>query len=278
MPESPEVQAFVEFVYEHAIGRSIRSVEIVDYRALKTREPAPAELAGCHVSSVLRFGKYVDIDAGQWHLVISFGRHGWATWRGTDVADDAAEPTDGPSVVARVRFDDGAGFDLTDAGQFRSAAVYVVAEAADVPGIAKLGTDPADPTFTRGDFERAVDGRRKQIKALLQEQESFAGVGNAYSDEILHVAQISPVMHASELSDDERERLYDATRQVILDAIDARRGIPIDQLKGAKVASMRVHGRADQFCPVCGSTVQSLGTGDSTGQYCPGCQTGGATL
>lgn len=276
MPESPEVQAFTEFLYERALGRAIGSVDIVDYRALKTREPAPAVLAGHLVVSVLRSGKYVDIDAGQWHLVISFGRHGWATWRD---AGDAAAATDADApVVARVRFDDGAGFDLTDAGQFRSAALFVVAEPSDIPGVQKLGADPADPTYTRGDFERAVDGRRKQIKALLQEQESFAGIGNAYSDEILHVARISPTVHAAELGDAERERLYGATREVILAAIEQRRGVPVDQLKAAKVASMRVHGRAGEACPVCGTTVLGFGKGDSTAQYCPTCQTEGATL
>ena len=275
MPESPEVQAFTDLLYERALGRVLAEVDVVDYRALKTREPAPAVLVGRTVGSVMRSGKYVDVDAAPWHLVISFGRHGWATWR--DAPGVAPNP-DEPPVVARIRFDDEAGFDLTDAGQYRSAALFVVAEPSDVPGIEKLGPDPADPTYTRGDFERAVDGRHKQIKALLQEQESFAGVGNAYSDEILHRARISPVVHAADLDDDERDRLYAATREVILTAIDDRRGIPLDELKAAKVASMRVHGRSGQECPVCGATVLGVGKADSTSQYCPACQTGGATL
>lgn len=277
MPEAPEVQAFVEFLYGQALGREVRSVEILDYRALKTREPDPAVLQGCRVSSVLRSGKYVDIDAGQWHLVVTFGRHGWATWREAEAADSQPGP-DQPAVVARVLFDDGRGFDLTDAGRFRSAGLFVVSEPRDVPGVAKLGPDPADPTYTRGDFERAVDGRRKQVKALLQEQESFAGIGNAYSDEILHVARISPTVHAADLTTPERDRLFAATRGVIRTAIEQRRGVPIDQLKAAKVASMRVHGRTDEPCPVCGTTVRSFGAGDSTAQYCPTCQTGGAPV
>ncbi len=275
MPESPEVQAFVDFLYEHAEGSDIRSVEIVDYRALKTREPSPEALAGLRVSTVLRSGKYVDIDAGQWHLVISFGRHGWAVWRGPHATADrqtAPAGPDEPAIVARIRFANGSGFDLTDAGQFRSAALYIVSEPTDVPGIAKLGQDPADPTFTRGDFERALDGRRKQIKALLQEQESFAGIGNAYSDEILHVARISPIVHAVDLDQDARDRLFAATRDVILGAIQDRRGIPLDRLKAEKVAAMRVHGRTGQRCPVCGGTIQDIGRDAATGQYCPACQ------
>lgn len=276
MPESPEVQAFVELVYSRALGRDIRSVEIVDPRALRTRRPAPSALEGCRVSTVLRTGKHVDIDAGEWHLVVSFGRHGWAVWHEMDAAEPSAG--DDATVVARVRFDDGAGFDVTDAGQFRSVALFIVADPSDIPGIAKLGPDPADPTFTRGDFQRAVSGRRKQVKALLQEQKSLAGIGNAYSDEILHVARIAPTTQAADLTLVEQDRLYDATRSVILGAMDQRRGIPIDQLKAAKVASMRVHGRTGEACPVCATPVQSIGSGDSTTQYCSVCQTGGPTL
>lgn len=272
MPESPEVQTFVDVLYERAVERHIRSLEITDYRSLKTREPAVDVLDGCLVSAVLRFGKYVDIDAGSWHLVVSFGRHGWAVFSGADGDEVATPAPDAPAVVGRLRFDDGSGFDLTDAGQFRSAALYLVSDPTDVPGIMKLGLDPADPTYTRGDFERAVDGRRKQLKALLQEQDSFAGIGNAYSDEILYAARLSPTVHAADLDESQRDRLFTATREVIRAAIDDRRGIPIADLKAAKIAAMRVHGRTGQPCPDCGGTIENIGRDDASGQWCPQCQ------
>jgi len=147
-----------------------------------------------------------------------------------------------------------------------------------VPGIARLGPDPAADGFTRSAFEAALGGRRKQVKAILQEQESLAGIGNAYSDEILHEARISPVTHASALGDDARARLYDATVCTVREAIDARRGIPIDMLKAAKVATMRVHGRGGGACPVCGDTIRDFTFAGTSAQYCPTCQTAGAEL
>ena len=147
-----------------------------------------------------------------------------------------------------------------------------------MPAIAKLGPDPADPAFTRADFDAALGGRRKQVKAILLEQESLAGIGNGYSDEILHAARVSPVAHAAVLAADAVERLFDATIETVRGAIDARRGIPIDQLKAAKVAVMRVHGRAGEPCPRCGDTIRDFRFGSTSAQYCPTCQTGGIAL
>ena len=147
-----------------------------------------------------------------------------------------------------------------------------------MPAVGKLGPDPADPDFTRADFDAAVAGRRKQVKAVLQEQESLAGIGNAYSDEILHTAKVSPVGHAAALAPDELDRLFDATIGVIAQAIEARRGVPIDGLKAAKVAAMRVHGRAGETCPVCGDTIRDFSFASTTAQYCPTCQTRGEIL
>jgi formamidopyrimidine-DNA glycosylase len=167
---------------------------------------------------------------------------------------------------------------VTDAGTWVSLGLFVVDDAREVPAIAKLGPDPADPSFTRDVFEAALGGRRKQIKAILQEQESIAGIGNAYSDEILHLARISPVAHAATLTEDERARLYDATVSTVRDAIAARQGVPIDELKAAKVAAMRVHGRSGEACPVCGGTIRDVTFSGASAQYCPTCQTDGEAL
>ncbi|MFD4422101.1 Fpg/Nei family DNA glycosylase [Agromyces sp. NPDC058484] len=291
MPESPEVEALIEELDARLAGRAITDVDVVEFRVTKTRaRPLPA-LVGERVTGATRHGKLVDLALGGSHLVVSLGRHGWARWRDvestasdavgdagsaveTDAAADAALP---PTLVA-LEFDDGSTLEFTDAGDWVSLGGWVVDDPADVPAVAKLGPDPADPGFSRADFDRAVVGRRKQVKAVLQEQESLAGIGNAYSDEILHAAEVSPVAHAAALTEAELDRLFAATIDVIRSAIEARSGVPVDQLKAAKVADMRVHGRAGESCPVCGDTIRDFSFASTTAQYCPTCQTGGAEL
>jgi formamidopyrimidine-DNA glycosylase len=276
MPESPEVQALADFLAEQIAGKTIASVDILEFRVVKTRATPPDDLVGESVSAVRRFGKHLDVRVGDRHLGISLGRHGWARW--TDPGEDPATGDEAPHSLASIVFDDGAVLDLTDAGTWVSLGLSVTGRPTDVAAVAKLGPDPADADFSLAHVDAVVKGRRKQLKALLQEQESIAGVGNAYSDEILHRARLSPIRHASTLDDEDRQALFDATVGTIREAIDARRGIPIDQLKAAKVASMRVHGRVGEPCPVCSDTVREVRFGSSTADYCPTCQTGGAIL
>jgi formamidopyrimidine-DNA glycosylase len=270
MPESPEVQALAEFLGENATNRSIRSIDLDEFRALKTRQRPLDELAGATITGVQRFGKHLDVETDAAHLVISFGRAGWARWNG-EAAPDA------PPVIAAIPLD-GALLELTDAGEWLSIGLSVVDSPYEVSAIAKLGPDPVDDEFTLAVFEKVVVGRRKQLKALLQEQETFAGIGNAYSDEILHTAKLSPVVHAAALGEGERDRLFDAVTSVLRGAVDARRGIAPHELKAAKVASMRVHGRGGEACPVCGDTILDHASSSTTSQYCPTCQTGGVPL
>jgi formamidopyrimidine-DNA glycosylase len=276
MPESPEVQALADELDAQLAGRTIAEVDVVEFRVAKTRARPLESIVGERVAGVARHGKLIDlaIESGA-HLVVSLGRHGWARWAETDAAG-TADPAE--TALAAIRFDDDRTLELTDAGNFVSLGAWVVDDPREVPAVAKQGPDPADAGFTRADFDRAMVGRRKQVKAVLQEQESLAGIGNAYSDEILHAARISPVVHASTLSPDELDRLYEATVGVIRSAIDARRGIPIADQKAAKVAAMRVHGRAGEPCPVCGGTIRDFTFASTTAQYCPSCQTGGEIL
>ncbi|MET0297803.1 MAG: DNA-formamidopyrimidine glycosylase family protein, partial [Microbacterium sp.] len=265
MPESPEVQALVDFLGEHAVGRRIADVDVLEFRTVKTRARPPSGLVGEEITGASRFGKHVDLAVGDAHFGIALGRHGWARW-----TEPGAEPVpgdDAPPSLATIALDDGARLDLTDAGAWVSLGLTVTDDPRDVPAVAKLGADPADPGFSRADLDAVIVGRRKQLKAVLQEQESLAGIGNAYSDEILHAAKLSPVVRAADLSADERERLFTATTSILRDAIAARRGIPLDQLKAAKVASMRVHGRAGEACPVCGGTVREFAFGSTTAEY-----------
>jgi len=276
MPESPEVQALAEALGARFTGRELRDVDVIEFRTTKTRTRPPTTLMGRRMTGATRHGKHLDLAFGAaQHLVVSLGRHGWARLR---EADGAALPEDAPPALVAMTFDDGGVLEFTDAGGWVSIGLSVVDDPAEVPAVAKLGPDPADPAFSRADFDRAVVGRRKQVKAVLQEQESLAGIGNAYSDEILYTARISPVVHAAALTEAERDRLFEATTGVIVDAIAARRGIPIDGLKAAKVAAMRVHGRAGEPCPVCGDTIRDFSFASTTAQYCPTDQTDGAVL
>jgi formamidopyrimidine-DNA glycosylase len=276
MPESPEVEALVEDLATRLAGREITDVDVVEFRAAKTRGRPPSSLRGERVRGAARHGKHVDLEVGDaQHLVVSLGRHGWARYANGEVDASVA---DAPPTLVELTFDDGTVVELTDAGDWVSLGCWVVDDPMEVPAVAKLGPDPANPEFTRDDFDRVVTGRRKQVKAVLQEQESLAGIGNAYSDEILHLAKISPVTHAAALSDAELDRLFEATVGIIRGAIEQQHGVPIDQLKAAKVASMRVHGRAGETCPVCGDTVLDFSFASTTAQYCPTCQTGGERL
>ncbi len=278
MPESPEVQALAEFLDGRLTGHGIAEVDLVEFRVLKTRARPLTGLLGARVLGVQRIGKHVDLALDRAHLVVSLGRHGWARWTEPGQDEPALVAPGDPPALATLVFDDGGLLELTDAGDWVSLGLSVVDDPREVSSIAKLGPDPADAGFTRADFDRAVHGRRKQIKAILQEQESLAGIGNAYSDEILHAARISPVAHAAALDERALSALFDATTSTVREAGAARRGIPIDQLKAAKVAAMRVHGRAGQACPRCGDTIRGFRFASTTAEYCPTCQTEGDLL
>jgi formamidopyrimidine-DNA glycosylase len=275
MPESPEVEALTGFLADTASGREILGVDVLEFRSIKTRAAPPSSLVGRTITGAARHGKHVELVLDGSSLVVSLGRHGWMRWLDANASEPAA---DQPPALAEFALSGDATLQATDAGNWVSLGLSVVGDAREVPAIAKLGPDPADPGFTRGDFDAALGRRRKQVKAILQEQESLAGIGNAYSDEILHLARVSPVVHAAALDGARADRLFEATLATVRGAIDAQRGVPIDQLKARKVASMRVHGRAGEACPVCGDTIRDFAFASTTAQYCPTCQTGGAIL
>lgn len=281
MPESPEVQALADELDARLAGRAIREVDVLEFRVNKTRARPLGSTVGERVLSVSRHGKLLDFALdGSEHLVVSLGRHGWARWGddGDGASSDGEADASAPVTLATIGFDDGPALELTDAGDFVSLGGWVVDQPAEVPAVAKLGPDPASPRFTRAEFDHAFVGRRKQAKAVLQEQESLAGIGNAYSDEILFTAKVSPVVHAATLSGEELDRLYEATVGTMRAAVEARRGVPIADLKAAKVAAMRVHGRTGEPCPDCGGTVHDFSFASTTAQYCPTCQTDGELL
>ncbi len=276
MPEMPEVQGLVSFLGARVVGLGVVSVEVGSIAVLKTYDPAPQSLAGAPVDSVSRHGKFLDLDCDGIHLVFHLAKAGWLRWYDATPAT-LVRPGKSP-IALRVRLSDGSGFDLTEAGTRKSLAVYVVRDPMLVPGIARLGPDPLDASFTLEALAGILSGRRTQIKGVLRDQGIIAGVGNAYSDEILHVARLSPYALAASLTDDQVSRLYTALRETLAGAVAAAEGKPAAELKDAKRAGMRVHGRTGAACPECGDVVREVSFADTSLQYCATCQTGGKPL
>lgn len=277
MPELPEVEALTGFLRDKLVGVVLAQVELASFSVLKTYAPAPQALAGLFVTDVRRHGKWVDLDVDGLHLVFHLSRAGWLRWY--DKAPATRLRPGGKSPVAlRVSFDNGAAFDLTEQGTQKRLAAYIVKDPTDVPGIASLGPDPLAEGFSREQFAAILTGRRSQIKGVLRDQSLLAGVGNAYSDEALHVAKLSPYAIADSLDDEQVSRLYDALIGTLRDAVGAASGKPAKDLKDAKRAGLRVHGRTGEKCPECGDVVREVSFADRSMQYCATCQTGGKPL
>jgi formamidopyrimidine-DNA glycosylase len=286
MPELPEVEALAGFLRERAVGRTVTQVGVGDIAALKTFRPPPDALVGATVADASRHGKWLDLmvatPTGEpLHLVWHLSRAGWVRWS-DQLATTPVRPGRSP-LALRVRLDDGSGFDLTEQGTRRRLAVHVVEDPHEVPQIATLGVEPLSPEFTRERFDELLAARNQQVKGLLRDQGTIAGIGNAYSEEILHAARTSPFALTRSLTREQADRLYDATLDVLEQAVAAAAGTPAAQLKDAKRGGMRVHGRTGQPCPgwdgvPCGDTVHEVSFADSSLQYCPTCQTGGKPL
>ncbi|MFB8090485.1 Fpg/Nei family DNA glycosylase [Streptomyces sp. NPDC055992] len=276
MPELPEVEALRLFLDDHLVGNEIDRVLPLAISVLKTYDPPLTALHGGTVTDVRRHGKFLDIGVGPLHLITHLARAGWLRWND---AFPAAPPRPGKGPLAlRTVLTGGDGFDLTEAGTTKRLAVHLVHDPAEVPGIARLGPDPLGPGFDRDAFAALLAGERRQIKGALRDQSLIAGIGNAYSDEILHVAKMSPFKLTANLTDDEVTRLHDAMRSTLLDAVARSGGVEAGRLKAEKKSAMRVHGRTGQACPVCGDTIREVSFSDSSLQYCPTCQTGGKPL
>ncbi len=259
-------------------GRAIVRVDIAAFSALKTFDPPLSSLDGTFVEDVTRHGKFLDIATGGLHLVVHLARAGWIRWR-AEVPALPPRPSTKSGLAARVVLDDDSGLDITEAGTKKSLAVYVVRQPADVPGIARLGPDPLADEFTIDVLQRILeDAGRAQIKGVLRQQSIVAGIGNAYSDELLHAAKMSPFKPASSLNPDDVQVLYDAIRDVLGDAVERSRGLAASELKGEKKSNLAVHGKKGAKCPVCGDVVREVSFADSFLNYCATCQTGGKPL
>jgi formamidopyrimidine-DNA glycosylase len=265
------------------VGRVIDRGDVAEIAVLKTYDPPLTALRGRTITATGRYGKFLDLVTEQepgggpvLHLITHLARAGWLRWRGK-LPPQPPRPGRGP-LAFRLRFTDGAGFDLTEAGTRKRLAVYLVADPAAIPGIAALGPDPLDPSFTAGTLAGILAGRRTQIKGVLRDQKIIAGIGNAYSDEVLHAAKMSPFRLAASLTGDDVAALHAVIVGTLRDAIARSDGLAAGDLKKEKKAGLRVHGRAGQPCTVCGDTIREVSFADSALQYCPTCQTGGKPL
>ena len=282
VPELPEVEALAADLRERAIGREIDRADVAEFSVLKTYEPPLSALHGAIVTGTSRRGKFLDLICAQpaggpsLHLVSHLARAGWLRWR-DELPAAPAKPGKGP-LAFRVRFTDGSGFDLTEAGTRKRLAVYLVTDIEQIPGVASLGPEPLDAGFTVDVLAGILAARRTQIKGVLRDQKLIAGIGNAYSDEVLHAAKMSPFRLASSLSPEEVADLHGVILSTLREAIQRSDGLAASDLKKEKKAGLRVHGRTGELCPVCGDTVREVSFADSALQYCPTCQTGGKPL
>ncbi len=282
MPELPEVEALALDLRGRLAGRAITRVHVAAFSALKTYDPPLSAIEGTLVDDVRRHGKFLDIEASGLHLVLHLARAGWVRWK-DEVPALPPRPSSKSPLAVRIVLDevDGVspGLDITEAGTKKSLALYLVRDPLDVPGIASLGPDPLTDDFTPERLAGILaDAGRKQLKGVLRHQGTIAGIGNAYSDEILHAARMSPYKPSDSLSDEELAMLYAAIRDTLGDAVERSRGLAASELKREKKSNLAVHGQAGRPCPVCGDTVREVSFADSSLQYCPTCQTGGKPL
>jgi len=276
MPELPEVEALAAFLRERARGHVIARADAASFAVLKTFDPPLSALAGRSIDDVQRHGKFLDLGCGDLHLVFHLARAGWLRWR-EDIPTTPVKPGKSP-LAFRLVLDDGSGFDLTEAGTQKRLAVYLVRDVADVPGVATLGPEPLADDFTIDALAAILKARRTQIKGVLRDQHIIAGIGNAYSDEVLHAAKMSPFKLASSFTPDEVAALHEAIVTTLRDAVKRSAGLAAADLKGEKKTGLRVHGKTGQPCPVCGDTIREVSFADSSLQYCATCQTGGKPL
>jgi formamidopyrimidine-DNA glycosylase len=289
MPELPEVEALVRFLDDRTRGRELVSSDLYSIAALKTFDPPFESINGRRALGWTRRGKYLCCDLsdpgdGDLWLVIHLARAGWIKWwdfsstpGSTKPAPVGARKGRGP-IAMRIEFEGSVGFDVTEMGTQKRLAIWVVEDPARIEGVATLGVDPLDPAFTTERLSQILKDESGTVKTVLARQSAIAGIGNAYSDEALHAARLSPFKAANRLAPHDVELLHDAVVEVVKEAADREAGLAASELKGDKKRSMRVHGRTGEKCPVCGDVVREVSFATKSLQYCATCQTGGKPL
>src|SRR6201999_2754326 len=257
MPELPEVEALDDHLRRHAVGLTIGRIDVSAFSVLKTFDPPTSVLHGQTVTGANRWAKYLGLQVGDLHLITHLSRAGWLRWS-ENLAAAPLKPGKGP-IALRVHLGkpgEAPGFDLTEAGTQKRLAVWLVDDPTKVPGIAVLGPDAL--SLSPEDLAGVLAGNSGRIKTVITDQKVIAGIGNAYSDEILHVAKLSPFATAGKLTDAQLASLHDAMISVLTDAVQRSVGQQAATLKGEKRSGLRVHARTGLPCPVCGDTVREV--------------------
>jgi len=273
MPELPDVEAYLEALRRMAVGHTLERIRIASPIILRTVDPPVSAVAGRRVAGVRRIGKRIvfELEGGLFvvvHLMIA-GRFHWKP-KGTRV----------PAKVGHAAFDlDTATLMLTEASSHKRATLHLIEGAAGLEQFARGGIEPFDADLAS--FRDALTRESHTLKRALTDPTLFSGIGNAYSDEILHRAKLPPTKLTRTLSDDETSRLYDATLEVLTEWTDrlvaeARERFP--EKVTAFRPEMAVHGKYGQPCPACGTPVQRVVHAENEANYCPTCQTGGKLL
>ena len=273
MPELPDVTVYVEALRDRVLGRCLERVSIRGPFLLRSTSPSPSALEGRRVEEVRRVGKRIAIgvEGDLWlalHLMIA-GRLHWKT--------SPPKPTE-KRVLAAFTFDSGV-LTFTEAGTQHRAALHIVEGDAALRALDAGGIDVLDSTVEN--FAAALRSENHTLKRSLTDPRLFSGIGNAYSDEILHAAGLSPVAMSQRLDDDQIARLYGATRGVLTLWTDRLRSAAAGKFPERVTAfreGMAVHGRYGQPCPRCGAKVQRIRYAANETNYCAGCQTGGKLL
>jgi formamidopyrimidine-DNA glycosylase len=272
MPELPELDVLAANLAATLGGRRLQAVRVVSVAALKTFDPPLDTLTGRAVTGAGRRAKYVWLELGDLRLVMHLSLGGRLLL--------GAKPAARKVAVLTAELDDGQVLSMTEGGTQRRAAVWLVDDLDRVPGLAGLGPEPLDPGFTAERLAAILADGGHTLKGMLTDQRALAGVGNGWSDDVLHRAKLSPFARPERLGADEVARLHAALVGVLAEA----RGSLAEQVGGrveipkASTRLFAVHGRAGAACFVCGDTIRSVWMGERETSYCPTCQTGGRVL
>jgi formamidopyrimidine-DNA glycosylase len=273
VPELPDITLYLEALAERIVGRRLKAVTLVNAFLLRTAMPPLATVAGRRVEQLRRIGKRIAIglEGDLWlvlHLMIAGRLHWYAS----------GQRVSGRAALARFEFDSGT-LTLTEAGSKRRASLHLLAGEAELARI-----DPGGLEVLAADlaaFGARLSLEHHTLKRALTDPRLFSGIGNAYSDEILHGARLSPLAMTHKLSAEEVARLYQATRTTLDEwtvRLRTATGASFPERVTAFRPGMAVHGRYGQPCPACATPVQRIRYADNETNYCPRCQTEGRVL
>ncbi|MEO8216163.1 MAG: DNA-formamidopyrimidine glycosylase family protein [Acidobacteriota bacterium] len=274
MPELPDVIVYIEALEERVLGQKLEKLRLANPFVLRTVEPSPADCAGKTVTGLRRIGKRIAIALEDdlfivIHLMIA-GRFRWFDSTGAKIP--------GKLGLAALDFQSGT-LILTEAGSKRRASISIVKGESALKEIDRGGLEVLEAS--RDEFAATLRRENRTLKRGLSDPTILSGIGNAYSDEILHRARLSPLALTGKLSDAEMQRLFEATKSTLLDWVERLRRLRAGGFPEKVTAfreGMAVHGRFGQPCPYCGAPVQRIVYADNETNYCAKCQTGGKRL